>query len=63
VQYLDIRVGITPQFQLFLETDKDRKQEHLPQKYEVAARIPSEWAEPSFRDVVVERRILQNIQH
>ena len=55
-QHPDMRVGITPQFKLFLETGKDRKRENLPQQYEVAALIPSEWAEPSFRDVVVEER-------
>jgi len=56
-EHPDMRVGITPQFKLFLETGKDRKRENLPQKYEVAALIPSEWAEPCFRDVVVERRV------
>ena len=43
-QHPDMRVGITPQFKLFLETGQDRKRENLPQKYEVAALIPSEWA-------------------
>lgn len=56
-QHSDMRVGITPQFKLFLETGKDRKRENLPQKYEVAALIPNEWAEPCFRDVVVEERV------
>ena len=55
-QHPDMRLGITPQLKLFLETGKDRKRENLPQQYEVAALIPSEWAEPSFRDVVVEER-------
>ena len=55
-QHPNMRVGITPQFKLFLETAKDRKRENLPQQYEVAALIPSEWAEPCFRDVVVEER-------
>src|SRR5271170_3677616 len=45
-QHPDMRVGITPQLKLFLETGKDRKRENLPQQYEVAALIPSEWAEP-----------------
>jgi hypothetical protein len=56
-QHPDMRIGITPQFKLFLETGKDRKRENLPQKYEVAALIPNKWAEPCFRDVVVEERI------
>ena len=50
-------VGITPQFKLYPETGHDRKRENLPQKYEVAALTPSEWAEPCFRDVVVEERV------
>jgi Helitron helicase-like domain at N-terminus len=48
----DMRVGITPQFKLFLETGEDRKRENLPPQYEVAALIPSEWAGNLRREVL-----------
>jgi hypothetical protein len=53
----NMRVEITPQFKLFLETEQDRKRENLSTKYEVAALIFNKWAEPCFRDVMMEKKI------
>jgi hypothetical protein len=38
----DVRIGVTPQYTIFLETGEDRQRGNLPSKYEVAALIPEE---------------------
>ena len=52
----DSRIILNPRLELVLEVGADRRRFNLPTGQEVAMIIPKEWAEPSFRDVVLATR-------
>jgi hypothetical protein len=50
------RVILSPQMRLVLEAGADRRRENLPTSDEVAVILPDEYAEPSFRDIILAYR-------
>jgi hypothetical protein len=52
----DVRVILNPQLRLILEVGKDKRRHNLPMVEEVAMVIPTEYDEPSFRDIILATR-------
>jgi len=51
-----LQVLLSPQMRLVMETSADRRRENLPTANELAAIIPDEYGQGSFRDIVLEIR-------
>ena len=57
----DVRIILNPQLRLVLEAGADRRRYNLPTAEEVAMIVPvgSEWADPSFRDIILATRLTE----
>jgi hypothetical protein len=56
VQYENIRIAITPQLRLVMESGADRRRKNLPVTSEMAALIAGDAETPLYQDIVLAKR-------